>query len=179
MVRASGYPLSYYGFRADNLYRNLSEAILFSIPVMLIVVMIKWLIISMDPALNHIPMIDIASIFENGAPFSLRIYLLSMIAYALFCPVQEFLARGCVQTSLQHLFEGSETQIKWKSIVVSNLIFASAHSHTGADFALFVFLPGLFWGWMFYRQKSLIGVSVSHTLIGVWATFIIGIERVI
>lgn len=179
IVRSSGYPLSFYGFRADNLYKNILEAILYSIPVMLLILIGKWLAIFMEPAFNHIPLFDPSSIFKNGATFTLRIYLLSLLLYALFCPVQEFLVRGCVQTSLQTLFEGSPGQIKWKSIIVSNLIFASAHSHTSTEFALMAFLPGLFWGWMFYRQKSLIGVSISHIIIGVWAVFIVGIEKVI
>jgi hypothetical protein len=63
------------------------------------------------------------------------------------------------------------------SIVLSNILFAGGHSHISFGFALSVFVPGIFWGWLFAKQNSLIGVSVSHVLIGVWGAFIVGIEN--
>jgi hypothetical protein len=35
---------------------------------------------------------------------------------------------------------------------------------------LLVFVPGLFWGWLYLRHQTLVGVSVSHLLIGLWVT---------
>jgi CRP/FNR family cyclic AMP-dependent transcriptional regulator len=31
------------------------------------------------------------------------------------------------------------------------------------------FFTGLFWGWLYARQRGLVGVSVSHVLLGMWA----------
>ena len=47
----------------------------------------------------------------------------------------------------------------------------------GLGFAVASFVPGLFWGWMYTKHHSLFGVSVSHILVGVWATFVVGIEH--
>ena len=54
------------------------------------------------------------------------------------------------------------------AIVLSNVVFSVTHLHLGWICALSSFIPGLFWGWMYYRQRSLVGVSISHVLIGVW-----------
>ena len=37
-----------------------------------------------------------------------------------------------------------------------------------------VFVTGLFWGWLYSRQHSLVGVSVSHLLLGLTALEIVG-----
>ncbi|WP_404802349.1 CPBP family glutamic-type intramembrane protease [Bacillus shivajii] len=58
-------------------------------------------------------------------------------------------------------------------------MFAMAHAHIGTLFALTAFIPGLFWGWMYTRQKSIIGVSISHMLIGIWVLFILGFTQFI
>jgi membrane protease YdiL (CAAX protease family) len=36
-------------------------------------------------------------------------------------------------------------------------------------------VPGLFWGWMFARQRSIVGVTVSHIVVGLWANFLVGV----
>ncbi|HGC5656427.1 hypothetical protein SFB48_01050 [Legionella pneumophila] len=50
------------------------------------------------------------------------------------------------------------------------------HTHLGLTFASLTFIAGLFWGWLFHRQKSLLGVSVSHVILGVWSLFIVGLR---
>lgn len=179
IIRQSGYPLKFYGITRDNLVRNAFEGIVLSLPIMALIVLIKWLVITHFTNLHVHALFDPTAIFNQGMPFDLNIYIGSMFMYASFCPLQEFIVRGCVQTSLQTLLVGSTGVVKWNAIIISNLIFASAHSHTSLGFALSVFVPGLFWGWLFYRQKSLVGVSISHTLIGVWAVFIVGFENII
>jgi len=179
IIRQSGYPIKFYGFTLDHLLKNTVEGVLFSLPIMAFVVLLKWFAITYIVNLNTFPLFDPSAIFNQGVAYNAQVYLISVLMYAAFCPLQEFMVRGCVQTSLQTLLEGSEALVKWKAIIISNLIFASAHSHTSLGFALSVFIPGLFWGWLFYRQKSLVGVSISHILIGVWAVFIVGFENII
>ena len=178
IVRKSGYPFSFYGLNTNNLFKNCTEGILFSIPLMALVVLIKWSFIHFIPSLNHLALFDPAAATNHSAEFNLKIYLIAMLIYALFCPAQEFIGRGCIQTSLQNLMDGKPIQVKWQAIIISNLIFASAHSHLSVGFALTVFIPGIFWGWLFYRHKSLVGVSISHVLIGVWAVFFLGIQSI-
>lgn len=179
IILQSGYSLKQYGFSLKKPFHIISESIILSFPIMAVIVLIKWLAINYFPHLHNFPLFDPTAIFTNGTMFNLNTYLLALLGYSIFCPVQEFIVRGCIQTSFQQLMTGTKTSIKWKAIIVSNLLFASTHSHTSLGFSLIVFLPGLFWGWLFYRQKSLVGVSISHILIGVWAAFIVGFENII
>lgn len=179
VIRQSDYPIQFYGLSLNRFFQNGIEAVAYSIPIMLLIVLIKWLAITYISGLNHYPLFDPSAIFNEGVRFDWTIYLVSMLMYLAFCPLQEFIVRGCVQTSLQNLLEGSPNLIAWKAIIISNVIFASAHSHTSLGFALTVFVPGIFWGWLFYRQKTLVGVSLSHSLIGVWAVFLVGFENII
>lgn len=111
--------------------------------------------------------------------FSWGAYFLFLFLYLLFCPLQEFIVRGCIQTSLQNMIDGRPNFIKWKAIFISNLLFTSAHSHLSLGFALSTFIPGLFWGWLFARQRALTGVCISHVLIGGWAAFVVGFQNII
>ena len=45
--------------------------------------------------------------------------------------------------------------------------------------ALLVFVIGFFWGCLYQKQKTLVGVITSHILIGVWAFFILGIQSIV
>ena len=48
-------------------------------------------------------------------------------------------------------------------------IFSAAHLYVSPGLAVIAFVAGLFWGWLYARQSGLIGVSVSHVLLGLWA----------
>jgi hypothetical protein len=44
---------------------------------------------------------------------------------------------------------------------------------------LIVFVPGLFWGWLYARHDTLIGVSLSHLIIGWTAIFFLNLESLL
>ncbi len=178
LIKRFGYPLRTFGLTLDNWKRVLLQAVMFSLPVMGLIVLLKWLAITMIPGFASEPLFNPAAIFRGQSEFDLSIYVSGLVAYAIFCPIQEFVCRGGIQSALDNFLP--ETKHKTLlTIVLSNLLFAMAHSHLTLSFALFTFVPGLFWGWMFSKQKSLVGVSVSHILIGVWTVFVLGIETML
>lgn len=179
IIRKSEYPLSFYGLTRRNWQKYALESVLFTLPLLAAVLLIKWLVITYIPSAQHFPLFDPSAIFKEGTIFSWHVYWIALIFYAAFCPLQEFMVRGCVQTSFQNLLEGPEYKIKWQAIIISNLIFASSHSHLSLGFALSAFIPGIFWGWLYYRQKSLVGVSISHIMVGIWAAFIVGFQNIL
>jgi membrane protease YdiL (CAAX protease family) len=71
-----------------------------------------------------------------------------------------------LQAPLYAFLNGTEFWRKLWSILVSNLVFAAAHSNISFAFAVAAFIPGLFWGWIFARTNSLIAASLSHFMIG-------------
>lgn len=179
IIRQSGYRLGAYGLNSHNAFRQIIEAVVFSLPVIGIILFVKWLVITQVPGLQHFPLFDNTATFKDLQLFSWKTYFLSLLGYAVFCPVQEFIVRGCVQSSLQNLLDGTATMVKWRAIIISNVLFASTHAHTSLGFSLMAFIPGVFWGWLYHRHRSLIGVSLSHILIGVWAAFIVGFENIL
>jgi membrane protease YdiL (CAAX protease family) len=97
--------------------------------------------------------------------------------YVLLSPMQEFVARGVIQGCLQHMLSGRHAT--WRAILVSNAVFSISHQHLGLGYALLVFVPGLFWGWLYQRHRSLVGVSVSHVLIGLWVTGMLDLSALV
>lgn len=179
IIKKSGYPYSFYGLTLENSLSDCREAVVFTLPLLAIIVLIKWLAINFVPSLHQYPLFDITASFESSLDFTWTGYFIFMFMYALFCPIQQFVVRGCVQSPLQFLLEGTAQSVKWKAIFVSNILFASVHSHTSFGFAVFSFIPGIFWGWLYARQRSLVGVSLSHIMLGVWAVFIVGFENMV
>ena len=178
MMMKSGYPLATFGLTLKNWKKSLFESILFTLPILGIIVLIKFYVITFNPEFSKISLFDPGAIFQGKHAFNLKTYLLALNGYIIFVPLQELIVRGGIQTALQKFLTGSQTKIRVGSIILSNVIFAGGHSHISSGFAISVFLPGIFWGWLFSRQKSLLGVSISHILIGVWAAFVVGFENI-
>lgn len=177
LVRGSGLPPSAFGLTLDGWRRHATEGVLFSLPIMALILGLKgWL-------LRGAAGVPGARLFHWDAvlgdrPFSAGFYLASLVAYLTLSPVQELFCRSGLQGSL-HIFRPGRGTIDWSAILVSNLLFAAMHTHIGFWFAVAAFVPGLFWGWLFSRQRSLVGAAVSHTLIGVWALYIVGVQDVV
>ncbi|WP_078428130.1 type II CAAX prenyl endopeptidase Rce1 family protein [Alkalihalobacterium alkalinitrilicum] len=82
-------------------------------------------------------------------------FTLTIVVYILFSVVQEFIARAGLQSAFYRFLPKAKGN-HLKSIILSNLLFAMAHSHIGTLFALAAFAPGLFWaGCLLDKNHSL------------------------
>jgi len=98
----------------------------------------------------------------------------SMLIYLPFSFVQEFIIRGVLQTTLYNIYK---KQYLFLAILVSNLIFACAHvTFFGLTHALLTIIPGIMWGYMYYKKPNLAGVTLSHTLIGIYVFDILNFQ---
>jgi CRP-like cAMP-binding protein len=177
VIRLSRFPPAFYGLRLDNWRPALGVAIKTSLIFVAIMAALKWLLILTVPGLAGWSLITPASIALGGeTPISWGMYAGVVALYALFVPAQEFVARCGIQAPLYAFLDGSEFTRRTWAILVSNFAFAAAHAHTNPTFALASFLPGIFWGWLFARTHSLLGVSVSHVMIGGAGIFVFGVE---
>lgn len=95
------------------------------------------------------------------------------LTYLVLSFAQEFI-RCAIQGSLAIFYRVTGVNDTWKSILVANVVFAALHTHLSSFFALAVFLPGLFWGWVYRREHSFVSVAVSHGLLGTWGLFVVG-----
>jgi CRP-like cAMP-binding protein len=166
-IRTSMFPISAYGFTLENWRPAVREALLFSLPILALVVLLKWILIQTSPAFAGQPLFD----FYRHSGLGTGATLAVMAGYALFVPVQEMVARSGIQSSLM-MFLRAPHRVPM-SIFMSTLLFSATHLHTTAVFALMVFPVGLFWGWLYSRHATLAGVVISHLLIGIWAVFIV------
>jgi CRP-like cAMP-binding protein len=176
--RHSAFPLESYGLTIRRGGPIALQSILWTTPWLLLLLALKLALMQWAPSMVDRPLFDPTALFAGGS-FDLRFYLFAIIVYTLHAPLQEFVARAGLQGTLQHFIPAPAGRVNWKAILVSNLLFASAHCFLGLWFVLAVFVPGLFWGWMFARQRSLIGVIVSHILVGLWAIFALGVHAII
>ncbi|GAA0580455.1 cyclic nucleotide-binding domain-containing protein [Caenispirillum bisanense] len=169
IVRYSGFPREAFGLTLRNWRHSLIDGLGWSVVFCAALTALKAVLVTVVPAYQGMAVIA-PWVSPAGVGATVSAYLL----YAVLSPVQEFVARGAIQGSLQQMLTGPEGG-GWKAVVLASAIFSISHQHLGLGYALAVFLPGLFWGWMYLRHGSLIGVSVSHVVIGLWVTGVLDI----
>jgi CRP-like cAMP-binding protein len=173
VIKKGGYPFSMYGLTTDNWRQSMMESILFLVPILLLLCVLKWVYLTRLSGMQEYPLISLGQHLK----LSKIGLILTCLAYSLFAPVQEFIARGCFQSSFQNFLTGKYRTLT--AIVISNLMFSMTHLHISISFALVAFIPGLFWGWQYARHKTLIGISISHIIIGLSASIFIGFPGVL
>lgn len=165
-MRSSGYPAAFFGLTFKRAGRHAAEAVLLTLPWMALVVALKaWMVVQV-PSMQGQPLIQMFAAAAPGNPASGFNPWLTL-AYVVFVPFQELIYRGGLQGALEHFLTGP-----WRralAILGSNIIFSAAHLYISPGLSVSAFVAGLFWGWLYSRQRGLVGVSVSHVLLGFWA----------
>ncbi|HMJ70387.1 MAG TPA: cyclic nucleotide-binding domain-containing protein [Cyclobacteriaceae bacterium] len=167
MIRQTKLPIHIFGLTTKNWKPAVNESMLWSAVVIAAIGATKWTLIQTVPRYSHLPLID----FD----FSRQHLAFNFLLYGLHSPVQEFIARGVLQGSLQHFFTGKNAVLR--AVIVSNALFSATHVHLmNGLLGVIVFIPGLLWGWLYSRHENLIGVSISHILVGWSALFLFNLE---
>lgn len=182
LVKKSEYPLDYYGLTLKNWKRNAYEAVIFSIPLLIFIFFLKWALISFVPIFKHNTLFQFASsehpfLYFFHTTTQNKDFYLFIGLYIVLVPIQEFIARGCLQSVLQQFFVSSNKVIL--AILTSSLLFGMFHGLKTFSFAGVAFLLGIFWGWLYARQKSIVGPTISHILIGAWGFGVLGYENIL
>ncbi len=189
-VRVSGYPASFFGVTTKNALRDVGEATLLTLPLILLTVALKLALLAWVPAMHGMPLFDMFAAATTATTAAAASSGLTVppgsagspangfnpwlaLAYVVFVPFQELIYRGGVQGSLAHFLTGRWRD--WMAIVGANIIFSAAHLYVSPGLAVVAFAAGLFWGWLYARQRGLAGVSVSHMLLGFWAFEVVGL----
>lgn len=170
LIKASGYPLSSYGFNWGS-KGIVIESLILCIPLFAVVVITKWLVMNFLPAFYDLKFFHVSSGSDTSSTAALAI-LIGL--YVLFVPIQEFIFRGAIQSSLEQFLLGKHRTLQ--AILISNLPFSMIHLHLSFSLAVLVYSYGVYWGWMYARQRTLIGCCINHFFVGIWAFFIVGIQ---
>ncbi|MBL8289316.1 MAG: cyclic nucleotide-binding domain-containing protein [Rubrivivax sp.] len=165
-MRSSGYPAAFFGLTTKRAGRHVLQALLLTLPWMAVAVALKWWLVHNVASMQGQPLIQMGAAPAPGMPASTFNPWLTL-AYVVFVPLQELIYRGGLQGALEHFLTGP-----WRralAIIGSNIIFSAAHLYISPGLSVTAFVAGLFWGWLYARQRSLAGVSVSHMVLGFWA----------
>lgn len=163
IMKGSGFPPQTFGFTLARWRWVLVDSIVWSAAFCAVMTLSKAALLHWSPAHAGMAMFK-PWVSPAGALATLLAYGL----YVVLTPVQEFVARGLMQGALTRMLTGRLVPLQ--AILVSNAVFSVSHQHLGLGYALAVFVPGLFWGWLYHRHGSLLGVCVSHVVIGLWGT---------
>jgi CRP/FNR family transcriptional regulator, cyclic AMP receptor protein len=169
-LRRSRLSAEVVGLSTSNLRRALVEGVLFSIPIMLLMVLAKWIYLHSNPSHASTPVLEWRAVLDH---YGLWSELAFAGVYGLFTAVQEFIARSGLQAPLERFLISKRRALL--AIVLSNLLFATTHIHVSAQLALTVFFAGCFWGWMFKRHGNLYGCMVNHLILGTFVFFVLGV----
>jgi membrane protease YdiL (CAAX protease family) len=100
---------------------------------------------------------QILSVYSNKSQGNL--FLISLALLFIIGPGEEIYWRGFIQKTF------SKTLGENKGYFLAALLYAGVHITTG-NFMLIIaaLVCGLFWGWIYKKEKSLVPVIISHAL---------------
>jgi len=101
--------------------------------------------------------------FSHFNDFSTPLVVVYFVSYIPSSYIQEFIARGVIQGSLQRFMYESHFTVP---IFVAAMVFGVCHIHKGLELALFTFMLSFILGFLYYRHQTLIGVTITHYFLG-------------
>lgn len=101
--------------------------------------------------------------FTHFQDYSTPLVVIYFIFYIFSSYIQEFIARGVIQGSLQRFMYESHFTVP---IFVAAMVFGVCHLHKGLELALFTFVLSFILGFLYYRHQTLIGVTITHYFLG-------------
>lgn len=179
-AKHTGYPASFFGFTLKNWRRAVYEGIIFTLPILALITIVKWGLIHYVPIFSGIELFSlgktvVANPNVHTSPLTITLMLFAYVFIS--SPIQEILFRGGLQGSLQFFLLNKHRNLL--ANVTANLVFAMVHLILSYILALMALAMGLFMGWLYDRHKTLVGVILSHMLIGTWVFFILGIQSLV
>jgi len=170
VMRSPGGPAA-YGMTLRAWPRQLAMAALFSLPLLALTLGAKAWYAAGHPG---------TAVFEPwralypGPATPGPDWLAVLTIYMILALAQEFV-RCAIQGSIAIYQHAIYRRDGWRAPLVGNMIFAATHVHLSPWMPLIVFLPGLYWGWLYHRRGSYLEVAFAHALLGIWGLFILGV----
>lgn len=100
---------------------------------------------------------DILEFLDN---FSLGWWILT---YSFLSYLQEFIARGFFQSSVQRFIHDERG---YYAVFITAVVFGGMHIHRGWQFALLAFMAGYIMGIFYLHRQNLLGVTAAHIIMG-------------
>jgi len=157
LAKKTGMTMSDLGITIRNLRKNIIEGLLFSFCLCVIMLVIRYITIPDGASLIN---------WKSLSSFSRFLFLVYISTYWIHCYIQEFITRGVLQ-GLSHRFF-REFHFLFPIFLIS-LLFCAAHIRISLFFGAMTFIISMIFGYIYYRHKNLIGVSIVHYITGILA----------
>ncbi len=171
-IKFKDYSIGQNWFNISNWKRNIIEAILYTLPILALIVAVKAFAMKEFSHLPYHALFDGPFVMNDFSPKILTFFSI----YLLGCLIQEFIVRGILQESLQIFLSGRAVVLR--SIFVSNIFYSTIHFYLPLSYTIAALIFGFYLGWLYSRQKTLLGVTVAHAIIGVWTIYIVGVSSI-
>lgn len=153
IIRKAELPMRYFGLTFKRWKKSLWESLAVTALVMAGMIGLKLY------AIGH------WSMFAGQPVVDWSLVGVSYVTYLLIAPIQEFIRSGVLQSSLERNLSYSKQNAFW-AVVISSCVFGSFHIFYSVGMAVLTVVSGFVWGWLYARHKSIVGVSISHFIIG-------------
>ncbi len=178
MMLRSGEPIAAYGLTWRGAGAATRDALVWSIPLLAAALVLKVALVWRMARLADAPIFAFGGFRDPTVPQASATFALVMsVAYVALVPMQEFIARGALQSPLARFLVGPHATTM--AIVIANALFTASHLYLSTTFALIAMIPGFLWGWLYARNRTLVAPIVSHALLGWWALFVLGFDRLL
>ena len=145
------------GITIFNLKKNIIEGLLFSFCLCVIMLVIRYLTIPHGESFIN---------WKSFSSFSGFLFLMYTGTYWIHCYLQEFITRGVLQGLTQRFFKDSHFMFP---VFLVSLLFCAAHIRISLFFGVMTFVVSIIFGYIYYRHKNLLGVSIVHYITGMLA----------
>ncbi len=152
-VRRHVHPWTTWGLTWKGGGRAIAESLLWCVPWALLAVGIKWRLV-------HTP----SNPLHGQALFDWNLPAVPVAIYLLVAIVQEIINRGFVQSAIERVLTGKHRALM--AVVTTSVMFAVAHLHYSTATMVATLVSGLFFGWLYRRHQTVVGVSLAHFLLG-------------
>lgn len=166
MIKRTGFPWKMFGITWINAKRSIIESVILSLIVCGLILFFKWVLITYD---NSFSGVGLFSTFHGRRVhhYAHAVFVFFAFLYILFVPLQSFLLHSVFQSSLMNFLPKRQNIII--PIIIVSFAFGSIHAEFNLIFSLLVMLITLFWATLYARHRTIVGVTLSHMIIGSFA----------
>ena len=152
IVKKSDLPRTFFGVTLHGAIKSIKYMFPSTIVICAIMIAIKYLCIQ-----NDVKGLD-------GVLFYDKYFNILILLYVPVVAIQDFLSKGVIQTTIEHVLVGRHARL-W-SIITASALFGLVHIQLSVEIAIASSLLGVYWGVVYVKSRTLIGVGISHLLIG-------------
>ncbi len=165
--------MSRFGLRFNYSMRSVTESLLLSLGLIIFVTVLKWLFLVIG---QQWQLWDFSFIgYKVSQASEANTILLNITIIVSFCVLaffQELFARGILLSTIEKIFFGH--YVKLIAIITSAIIFSALYTHFDYYTMALMIIPYICWGFLFTRQRSIVGVALSHAIVGLWILYFLG-----